>query len=125
MSVKKYLEAKPLSTLAKYDSRADIEREAVPFSGTPRKHPYDDEKMLLVLDPFGSNTMFHEFQIDDILHVDDLARLVTESGKNIGMVKIWVKRGSIGMQYQPFEVAAPLKFFRDSEILRQAVSGEG
>ena len=122
MSVRKYLQAKPLSTIAKYDSRVDLEREAVPFSGTPRKHPYDDEKMLLVLDPFSSNTMFHEFQIDDILHVDDLPHRVTETGKSIGMVKIWVKRGSIGMQYQPFEVSDPLKFFRDSEILRQSVS---
>ena len=122
MSVKKYLEAKPLSTIAKYDSRADLEREAIPFSGTPRKHPYDGEKMLLVSEPFSSNTMFHEFQIDDILHVDDLARRATEAGDTIGMVKIWVRKGSTGMQYQPFEVDEPLKFFRDSEILRQAVS---
>ena len=122
MSLKKYLDTAPLYDIERYDSHIDLEKEAVSFVGAPRKHPYDDEKLLLVLDPFSSNTMFYEFQVNDICYVEDVASIGTESGQNLPMVKIWIKKGSLGLQYQPFEVDRPLRFFKDSEILQQALS---
>ncbi len=122
MSIRKYLETQPLHDITRYKSHFDPENEAVAFIATPRKHPYDDEKVLLVQDPFGSNTMFYEFTLKDIIQVDDMPSVGTESGKNVKMARFWIKKGSLGLRYEPFEVDNPLRFFRDSEILRQTIN---
>ena len=122
MAIRKYLEAQPLHDLAKYDVHIDLEKEAVAFTAAPRKHPYDEKKILLVMDPFSSETMFYEFNIDDIVQVESMPSVGTESGLNLKMARIWIKKGSLGMRYEPFEVDTPLKFFKDSEILKQTVS---
>ena len=120
MSIRNYLETAPLYDITRYDSHADIEKECVSFVGAPRKHPYDDEKLLLVQRPFSSDTILYEFLISDIMAVDDRPSLGTDSGQSVAMARIWVKKGSLGIQYQPFEVDQPLKFYKDSEILSQA-----
>ncbi|MBT3273811.1 MAG: hypothetical protein HN368_11695 [Spirochaetales bacterium] len=122
MSIKQYLETSPIHDLTIYKSHINLEKEAVAFTGAPRKHPYDEEKLLLILDPFSSNTMFYEFNIENILHVDDMPNVTTEGGTTVNIVKIWIKRGALGMRYEPFEVSTPLRYFRDSETLQRAVS---
>lgn len=122
MSIQKYLETQPLHDLTKYVSHVDLDKEAVPFVATPRKHPYDDDKILLIQDPFSANTSFYEFRTQDVLHVEDMPNIGTESGRNVKMVKVWIKKGSLGMRYEPFEVDDPPKFYKDSEILKQAVA---
>ena len=92
------------------------------FVGAPRKHPYDENKILLVREPFTADTLFYEFNTADILQVDKMPSVGTEGGKNIAMARVWIKKGSLGMRYEPFEVDKPLKFFKDSEVLQQAVS---
>ena len=122
MAVKNYLDTQPLHNIVRYNTTIDLEKEAVAFTAAPRKHPYDENKILLVKDPFTTDTMFYEFKIEDILQVDQMASVGTDSGKNVKMARVWVKRGSLGMRYEPFEVDTPLKFLKDSEILRQTVS---
>lgn len=122
MSIEKYLETLPLHDLTVYKSHVDLGEDAVAFAGTPRKHPYDEEKLLLVLDPFSANTMFYEFKIDTILQVDDMPNVVSENGATVTIVRVWIQKGSLGMRYEPFEVDNPLRFFKDSEILQQTVS---
>ncbi len=122
MSIQKYLETLPLHEIKKYNKITDYSQTCIAFTGTPRKHPYDHEKLLLINNPYSSETIFYEFQFNDIKGVEDLPSLVTETGESVKMVKIWIENGSIGMRYEPFEVDSPLKFFKDSEILRQAYS---
>ena len=31
------------------------------FSGSPRKHPYDSDKVILIADPFSANNLYYEF----------------------------------------------------------------
>ena len=38
----------------------------IPFSGSPRKHPFEDEKLILIADPFTANTFYYEFNARDI-----------------------------------------------------------
>ena len=121
MSITRYLDTAPLSDIEKYISHIDLGKEAVPFVGAPRKHPYDEEKLLLVLEPFSSKTVFYEFLLEDICYVEDMASLGTASGQNLSMVKVWVRKGSLGLQYQPFEVDNPLKYYRDSEVLQEVL----
>jgi hypothetical protein len=120
MNLVRYLESAPYFELTKYDSSRTYKNDAVQFSGTPRKHPYDDEKIILISSPFSSDTVFFEFRITDILHIEEMPNLATDYGDNVVVKKLWIKKGSLGMRYQPFEVSEPLTFLKDTEILHQA-----
>ena len=75
------------------------------FSGTPRKHPYDREKVILVADPYSSHTFFYEFSKADVTYVEELPNLVAADGQTFPMVRIWVKKNSIAVRSTPFVVA--------------------
>ena len=122
MSIRQYLDTAPLFEITRYDKHPNYQRECISFVGAPRKHPYDEKKMLLIHDPFSSHTVFYEFLIKDILAVDDLPSIATEAGDSAQTVRIWVLKGSLGLKYEPFEVAEPLNFLSDSEILKQYTS---
>ncbi|MCF6334728.1 MAG: hypothetical protein L3J12_03190 [Spirochaetales bacterium] len=119
MSALKYLDTLPLFEIIKYRSKADYTKDAISFTGSPRKHPYDQEKLLLVSDPFTSHTVFFEFRIEDIVHYDDLPGIATDNGENLLMVRLWINKGSLGVKYEPFEVDNPIRYMNDSELLHQ------
>ena len=122
MSIRKYLETQPLYDVVKYDRRPELVSEAISFTGALRKHPYDDSKILLITDPFSSDTEFFEFQAADIVYYEERPNISTESGESLFIVQIWVRKGSLGIQYHPFEVSDELRFLKDSEILHQVMS---
>ena len=122
MSIRKYLETQPLYDVVKYDRRPELISEAISFTGALRKHPYDDSKILLITDPFSSDTEFFEFQAADIVYYEERPNISTESGESLFIVQIWVRKGSLGIQYHPFEVSDELRFLKDSEILHQVMS---
>ena len=76
----------------------------VSFSGSPKKHPYDTDKVILVADPFCTNTLYYEFNKDDISYLEELPNLVSMDGETITMVRIWVKKMSVGIRCSPFIV---------------------
>lgn len=114
VSIRDYVmdeEPLPLSSvreLVRYSEHAAF--DAVAFRGTLRKHPYDKEKVLLIL--FGNTDMLPwchdgsiiEFRIQDILGLDELPSLVDDTGIATNQVKLWVRRGSIAVRFEPFEV---------------------
>ncbi len=76
----------------------------VAFSGSPQKHPYDPEKIILVADPFSSNTFYFEFNKDDISYVEELPNLVNVDGEVMTLARVWVKKMSVGVRCTPFLV---------------------
>lgn len=76
----------------------------VSFSGSPQKHPYDSNKVILVADPFSTNNLYYEFNKDDISHVEELPNLVDIDGNAIAVVRVWVKKLSVGIRFSPFIV---------------------
>lgn len=76
----------------------------VPFSGSPKKHPYDTDKVILVADPFSTHTVYYEFKKDDISYVEELPNLVNLEGETITMVRVWVKKMSMAIRCSPFIV---------------------
>jgi len=120
--IKKYLESLPTFDLEKYDPRKNIHDHCISFIGTPKKHPYDHDKLILVQNPYSSDTVFYEFYLENIEAVEDVPSLVTETGESMKMVKIWVTKGSRGLRYEPFEVNEPIQYFKDSEVLKQSHS---
>ena len=119
MSIRKYLASMPLFEIIKFNTKDNFVEKAVSFKGSPRKHPYDSEKLILIANPFSAHTFFYEFLIKDIIHYDELPSLVTDSGDTAPIVRIWVLRGTIGIEYTPFEVDDPVRYIKDSEILHQ------
>jgi len=82
----------------------DIRKTHVAFSGSPRKHPYDDTKVVLITDPVSMNTFYYEFKTDDVTFVEELPSIVSPDGEAIVLVRIWVKKQSIGIRCTPFIV---------------------
>ena len=117
MSIRNYLSTEPLNELVKYSTFADYSKGHVAFSGAPKKHPYDKDKIILILDPFSSHTLFYEFRIEDIAHVDELPQIVSEGGEALKMVRIWVKKGSFGVRYEPFVVEDTVTPLKDTAFL--------
>ena len=76
----------------------------IAFSGSPRKHPFDDTKIVLITDPLSMNTFYYEFKTGDISFVEELPSLVNPDGETIVLVRIWVKKQSIGVRCTPFIV---------------------
>jgi hypothetical protein len=103
-----YLEQLPLSSIAR---RSGVPPEnSIPFTGYPRSHPSEKDKLLLVYDPLGLNPALMEFKVEDIFYVEEIPQAVTESGEGIPLVKLWVRRGARGVLLEPFEVDDPIQF---------------
>jgi hypothetical protein len=92
----------PLSGIAKYAKGQS--KDGIPFTGYPRVHPSEKNKLILVYDPLGAEPIALEFKLEDILFVEEVPSAVTEAGEGVPMVKLWVRRGAVGMILEPFEV---------------------
>jgi len=97
-----YLEMLPINSIAKYSKGHPS--DGIPFTGYPRTHPSEKNKLILVYDPLGSEPVVLEFKLDDILFVEEVPSAVTEAGEGVPLVKLWIKRGAVGMILEPFEV---------------------
>ena len=93
-----------IQAYAKPKDNKALRHTHVPFSGNPRKHPYDSDRVILIADPYSTNTFYYEFLADDISYVEDLPNVVNENGKTITMVRLWVKKMSVGIRCAPFIV---------------------
>ncbi len=85
-------------------------KDHVPFSGSPKKHPWDPEKIILIVDPFTANTFYYEFNITDIGFAEELACMINIDGESVSMARIWVKKKSVAIQSTPF-VVDTIRFF--------------
>ena len=82
-----------------------LTKNHVSFSGSPQKHPYDTDKIILMVDPYSKNTFYYEFSISDIFYVEELPNLVNLEGDVFHMVRIWIKKMSIAVRCTRFVVA--------------------
>src|SRR5210317_1506246 len=76
----------------------------IAFTGSPRKHPYDQERVILITDPYSKTTSYYEFKTADISYVEELVNLVDMDGDTVPMARIWVKKKSIGARASLFIV---------------------
>ena len=110
MSTAHYLELKDKVEIQKYVKPSDADRkESIAFSGSPRKHPHDSARVILVADPFSENTFFYEFNVDDIVFVEELPSISNLSGDSVSMVRLWVKKNSVAIRCTPFIVNTVIK----------------
>lgn len=116
-----HLEEEPLAEIVRYESGTP--QDAVSFVGTLRKHPYDGSMCLLLADRARDEPAILEFRKADVQGVEERASPVNESGSSRQIVRIWVRRGSRGVRYEPFEVDEPLRFPATTKSHSGAFSG--
>jgi len=76
----------------------------IAFAGSPRKHPYDPDRVILITDPYSRITSYYEFKTADISYVEEMVNLVDIEGETVPMARIWVKKKSIGARASLFIV---------------------
>ena len=107
MTIIKHLKASEkfeIQTYKRPKDTATLLRTHIAFSGSPRKKSNDPQKIILLADPFSTNTFYYEFNTKDISYAEELPNLTSPSGGTITMVRIWVKKRSIGIRSFPFMV---------------------
>lgn len=77
----------------------------VAFTGSPQKHPYDPQRVVLISDPYSTSTVYYEFMKNDISYVEELPSVVNVDGETVMVVRIWVKKQSIAVRSSAFIVA--------------------
>lgn len=105
MNIDKFLEIKDKLELQKFVRNVETDKKnCISFYGSPRKHPYEKSRIVLVADPFSKHTFYYEFNIKDILSVDEQPSISNLNGDSVSMVRVWVKKRSVGIQCTPFIV---------------------
>ena len=105
MVIEKFLELKENFELKKYVRNMDFDKKSCcSFYGSPKKHPYGKERVILVADPFGEHTFYYDFKLKDILSIEEQGCITSPAGDSVAMVRLWVKNGSVGLQCTPFAV---------------------
>jgi hypothetical protein len=81
-----------------------LRKTHVAFTGSPQKHPYDRSRVVLISDPYSTQTTYFEFLKNDISYVEELPNLVNLDGETLLMVRVWVKKRSIAVRSTAFVV---------------------
>ncbi len=114
MSISDYINTEYLKKL---EDASDIVRyrehlafDAVPFVGSIKKHPYDQEKCLVLLlhkqgrMPWFKEGELIEIKTRDVQALDELPSSIDFVGTAIKTFRIWVRRRAIAVRFEPFEV---------------------
>ncbi len=113
MEIKNFLELKDAFELEKYVRNMDFDKKnCCSFYGSPKKHPYEKKRVILVTDPFGEQTFYYDFKLKDILSIEEQPRITSPAGDSVSMVRLWVKNGSVGLQCTPFAVGRTIEMIK-------------
>jgi inorganic pyrophosphatase len=104
MSVETLLDKAGKFELAALDKRKSLPGTHVPFTGSPRRHPVDADKVILVADPGSPCAFYYEFFTADVDFAEKLPSQVTGDGESVTLVRLWVRKGGIGLRCTPFLV---------------------
>ncbi len=105
MAIVNLVELKEKFEIQRYRKPKTVDKSThIPFSGSPKKHPHDKAKVILIADPFTTNTFYYEFNIKDVGFAEELANITNIEGESIAMARIWVKKQSVAMRCTPFIV---------------------
>jgi hypothetical protein len=105
--------------------------DAVPFVGSIKKHPYDQEKCLVLLlhkqerMPWFKEGELIELKTRDVQALDELPSSIDFAGTAINIFRIWVRRRAIAVRFEPFEVTD--EEFRpfDANSISRVLSNKG
>lgn len=92
-------------SIEKYKNAPQSDVKAIAFTGSPGRHPYEEDKFILVLNPLSDHTEFIEFNKSDIIYIEELPTISTKNKGSVSMKIIWIKEGAIAVKMTPFVIA--------------------
>lgn len=107
MTVSYFIELAKKLEIQIYDSPKSIDelkKTHISFCGCPKLHPVDTHTVILLADPFGSTGTYYEFKKESISFIEEMPSIATPEGDVLNVVRIWVKKGNIGILCTPFLV---------------------
>lgn len=90
--------------LGKYSDPKKLSKEAIPFIGQPKQNKSTPHKVYIRLNPLTSNGALLEFKTDDVVYAENVKTVSQKDGTVFQIVKIWIRKGSIGIKLEPFSV---------------------
>lgn len=90
-----------------------LKKEAVPYLGQLKQHKSDPKKVYLLIDPLSAGSTLVEFKTKDLLWAEDHSTVTSPDQGSVQLVKIWVKKGSVGLRLTPFLVSDFSEVYRE------------
>jgi len=75
-----------------------------PFEGSPKRHPSNENILILIANPFEDNKEYFEFHLDTISAVEEIGTLTSSENKSVYQVRVWVKKGTLAVRSETFLV---------------------
>ncbi len=86
--------------LQKY-KKSDSINDAIIIVGAPFINPVKTDKIVISQAIFSENKIFYEFDIKDVITWEEIDKIVNSKGTTITLIKLYIKKGSIGIRYEP------------------------
>ncbi len=90
--------------LEKYRDPNRLLKEAIPYIGQPKQQESNPDKIYVRLNPLSSNGAFLEFKTKDVVFAENVKTVSQNDGTAFNIIKIWIRKGSIGIKMEPFSV---------------------
>lgn len=82
----------------------DLKEDFIPFVGSPKKHPSNENILMLITNPFDDNKQFYEFYMDTISAIEEIGTISSENRQNVYQIRIWVRKGTMAIRSETFIV---------------------
>lgn len=73
-----------------------------PFEGSPKRHPTNENILILIVNPFEDMKCFYEFYLNTIGAVEEMGTLTTEDNKSVYQIRVWIKKGTMAVKSETF-----------------------
>jgi hypothetical protein len=78
--------------------------EYFPFEGSPKRHPSNENILILIANPFEENKQFFEFHMDTISAIEEIGTLTSDDCQSAYQIRVWVKKGTMAVRSETFRV---------------------
>ena len=107
MEGKKYVQ-KLLSVSTNYHidriRNINYSEEYLSFEGSPKRHPSNENILILIANPFEENKHFFEFHMDSISAIEEIGTLTSDNRQSAYQIRVWVKKGTLAVRSETFRV---------------------
>ncbi|HOP62705.1 MAG TPA: hypothetical protein PK906_04985 [Spirochaetota bacterium] len=101
--VQKLLESNEYFTIDKMRN-VDLREDFIPFIGSPKKHPSNENILMLITNPFDENKKFYEFYMDSISAIEEIGTITSDNCKSAYQIRVWVRKGTMAIKSETFIV---------------------
>ncbi len=74
------------------------------FEGSPKRHPTNENILILISNPFEEDKKFFEFHLDTISAMEEIGTLASNDNTSVYQIRVWVKKGTMAVKSETFIV---------------------